>query len=200
MPRFLYSIFLIFIYIPYTIAILLRIILNKEHKSKFKEKLFFGKVRRPNGFLFWFHAASIGEFNSILPIVNYYLQKNEGYNFLITTVTLTSYNEFKKKFGKNSRVYHQFLPYDLNSLTNNFLKSWKPNIASFVDSEIWPNFIFNIKKENIPLVLLNARITKKTFKRWLFFKKFSEVIFGLFSICIASSKETQEKEAGTERR
>ncbi len=192
MPRFLYSIFLIFIYIPYTIAILLRIIFNKEHKSKFKEKLFFGKVRRPNGFLFWFHAASIGEFNSILPIVNYYLQKNEGYNFLITTVTLTSYNEFKKKFGKNSRVYHQFLPYDLNSLTNNFLKSWKPNIASFVDSEIWPNFIFNIKKENIPLVLLNARITKKTFKRWLFFKKFSEVIFGLFSICIASSKETQE--------
>jgi len=84
------------------------------------------------------------------------------------------------------------LPYDLNLLSNNFLKSWKPNIASFVDSEIWPNFIFNIKKKNIPLVLLNARITKKTFKRWLFFKKFSEILFGHFSVCIASSKETQK--------
>ena len=192
MPRFLYSIFLIFIYVPYTIVIFLRIIFNKEHKSKFKEKLFFSKVERPNGFLLWFHVASIGEFNSILPIVNHYLKENERYNFLITTVTLSSYNEFKKKFGKNPRVFHQFLPYDLNSLTNNFLKSWKPDIASFIDSEIWPNFIFNIKKENIPLVLLNARITKKTFKRWLFFRGFSEVLFGLFSICIASSKETQE--------
>ena len=147
MPRFLYSIFLIFIYIPYTIAILLRIIFNKEHKSKFKEKLFYKKIQRPDGFLFWFHVASLGELNSILPIVNHYLKKNEKFSFLITTVTLSSYNEFKKKFYQNPRVYHQFLPYDLNILSNNFLKSWRPNIASFVDSEIWPNFIFNIKKK-----------------------------------------------------
>ena len=108
MLRFLYSLLLILTYIPYSIAILIRIFFKKEHKSKFKEKLFFGKVKRPNGFLFWFHAASIGEFNSILPIVNYYLQKNEGYNFLITTVTLTSYNEFKKKFP-------EFLEIDTNA-------------------------------------------------------------------------------------
>ena len=192
MLRFLYSFFLIIFYIPYVIAIFLRIFFNKEHRSKFKEKLFFNKVQKPDGFLFWFHVASIGEFNSILPIINYYLKENKKYNFLITTVTLSSYNEFKKKFGKNPRVFHQFLPYDLNLLVNNFLKSWKPDIVSFVDSEIWPNFIFEIKKKNIPLILLNARITKKTLKRWLFFRKFSEVLFGLFSICIASSKEAEK--------
>ena len=192
MLRFLYSIFLIVLYIPYIIVIFLRIFLNKEHKSKFKEKLFFKRIRRPDGFLFWFHAASLGEFNSILPVINHYLKENKKYNFLITTVTLSSYNEFEKRFGKNHRVFHQFLPYDLNFFAKNFLKSWKPDIVSFVDSEIWPNFIFNIKKKNIPLVFLNARITNKTFKRWMFFKKFSKILFGHFSICIASSKETQE--------
>ena len=147
MLRFLYSFFLIIFYIPYIILISLRIFFNKEHKSKFIEKLFFNKIQKPDGFLFWFHVASIGEFNSILPIINHYSKENKKYNFLITTVTLSSYNEFKKKFGKNHRVFHQFLPYDLNLFINNFLKSWKPDIASFVDSEIWPNFNFGIKKK-----------------------------------------------------
>ena len=192
MLRFLYNFFLIIFYIPYIILISLRIFFNKEHKSKFIEKLFFNKIQKPDGFLFWFHVASIGEFNSILPIINHYSKENKKYNFLITTVTLSSYNEFRKKFGKNHRVFHQFLPYDLNLFINNFLKSWKPDIASFVDSEIWPNFIFGIKKKNIPLVLLNARITNKTFKRWFFFRRFSKILFGFFSVCIASSEETQK--------
>ena len=187
---FLYNFFLNILYIPYIVIILLRIFLNKEHKLKFKEKLFFNEVQRPPGSLFWFHVASIGELNSILPIIDYFLKKDRSYNFLITTVTLSSYNEFKKKFEENNRVFHQFLPYDHTVLVNNFLELWKPDIASFVDSEIWPNFIFKIKKKNIPLVLLNARITKKTLGRWLFLKGFSQTIFGFFSVCIASSKET----------
>ena len=190
MFRFLYNLSLIILYLPYITIIFFRIFINKEHKSKFKEKFLFKKIKRPNGFLFWFHVSSLGEFNSILPIIDYYLKKSTKYNFLITTVTLSSYNEFKKKFEKNQRMFHQFLPYDLNFFVNNFLKTWKPDIASFVDSEIWPNFIFGIKKKNIPIILLNARITKKTFERWMFFDKFSKNLFGLFSICISSSRET----------
>ena len=91
MLRFLYSLLLILTYIPYSIAILIRIFFKKEHKSKFKEKLFFNKIERPSGFIFWFHVASLGEFNSILPIVDYYIQKDEKYKFLITTVTPVSY-------------------------------------------------------------------------------------------------------------
>ncbi len=189
---FLYNLFSNILYLPYIIVIFFRIFLNKEHKAKFKEKLFFSKINRPKGYLFWFHVASIGEFNSILPLVNYFLKKNEHYNFLITTVTLTSYNEFNKRFGQNPRIFHQFLPYDHNILVKNFLNIWKPDIVSFVDSEIWPNFILNLKKRNIPLILLNARITKKTLKRWLLLKKFAEKLFSLFSISIASSKESEQ--------
>ena len=98
MLKFLYSFFLILLYIPYVFIILFRIFLKKEHLSKFKEKIFFNEIHRPNGRLFWFHVASLGEFNSILPILNHFLKENKKYNFLITSVTLSSYNQFKKKF------------------------------------------------------------------------------------------------------
>ena len=192
MLRLFYNFLLTVLYLPYLILIFFRIFLKKEHKNKFKEKVFLTKINRPDGFVFWFHVASIGELNSIFPIINHYLKKDKKYQFLITTVTLSSYNQFQKKFRGNLRVFHQFLPYDLNFFSSYFIKSWKPNIVSFVDSEIWPNFIYTIKKKNIPIVLLNARISNKTFKRWALLKSYNEKIFGLFSICISSSKETAE--------
>ena len=120
---------------------------QKNINQKFKEKILFNNTRRPNGYLFWFHTVSLGEFNSILPFVDFYLKKDEKFKFLITTTTLSSYNEYKKKFGDNNRVFHQFLPYDFRLIINNFLKNWRPDIVLFVDSEIWPNFIFEIKKK-----------------------------------------------------
>ena len=185
-----YNFIITTIYLPYICVIFFRRFLKKEHVSKFKEKFLFTNSKRPEGYLFWFHAASLGEFNSILPIIEFFLKKNQKYKFLITTVTLSSYHEFKKKFDSSQRVFHQFLPYDSKLLVNNFLNNWRPDIVSFVDSEIWPNFILEIKKKKLPFVLLNARITKKTFQRWMFFKKFAYSLFNSFSSCIASSKES----------
>ena len=187
-----YNFIITIIYLPYICVIFFRRFLKKEHVSKFKEKFLFTNFKRPEGYLFWFHAASLGEFNSILPIVEFFLKKNQKYKFLITTVTLSSYHEFEKKFDSSQRVFHQFLPYDSKLLVNNFLNNWRPDIVSFVDSEIWPNFILEIKKKKLPFVLLNARITKKTFQRWMFFKKFAYSLFNSFSSCIVSSKESAE--------
>ena len=116
MLKVFYNFLINFFYIPYLLIIFYRKIYNKEHKTKFKDKILFKKIDRPQGFLFWFHAASIGELNSVLPIVDFFLKKDKNYNFLITTVTLSSYNLFKKKYGNKNRVYHQFLPYDSNIL------------------------------------------------------------------------------------
>jgi len=187
-----YNFIITTIYLPYICVIFFRRFLKKEHVSKFKEKFLFTNFKRPEGYLFWFHAASLGEFNSILPIIEFFLKKNQKYKFLITTVTLSSYHEFEKKFDSSQRVFHQFLPYDSKLLVNNFLNNWRPDIVSFVDSEIWPNFILEIKKKKLPFVLLNARITKKTFQRWMFFKKFAYSLFNSFSSCIVSSKESAE--------
>tara|TARA_Y100000590_G_scaffold124749_1_gene142759 strand:- start:10307 stop:11590 length:1284 start_codon:yes stop_codon:yes gene_type:complete len=192
MFKALYNFIITIIYIPYIFAVFLRRFKKKEHHSKFKEKFLFTNCKRPNGYLFWFHVASLGEFTSILPIVDFYLEKNAKYKFLITTTTLSSYYQFEKKFGNNERVFHQFMPYDLRLLVKKFLNNWQPNIVSFVESEIWPNFIFEIKKRKLPFILLNARITKKTFRRWIFFKKFAQNIFNSFSSCISSNKESEE--------
>ena len=192
MLKIFYNFLITLFYIPYIFIIFFRRFINKEHNKKYKEKIFTSNFKRPEGFLFWFHVASIGEFKSIIPLVDFYLKKNEKNNFLITTVTLSSYNELKKKYGTNKRVYHQFLPYDFKFLINNFFKNWRPNIVSFVDSEIWPNFIFKINQEKIPFVLLNARITKKSFIRWNILGKLSNEIFKSFSLCISSSNNTSD--------
>ena len=178
-------------YFPYCLIIFFRKFKSKEHPKKFKEKIKINKINRPKGYLFWFHAASIGELKTIFPVIDFFLQKDTEYNFLITTVTLSSYQQFEKKYGKNKRVFHQFLPYDANFLVENFLKNWKPNIVSFVDSEIWPNFFLKIKKENLPFILLNGRITKKTFKRWKLTRNFACELFQSFDLIIAS--EISEK-------
>ena len=191
MIKLLYSLFITILYIPYICIIYFRIFLKKEHTSKYKEKIFLNKNTRPEGFLFWFHVASIGELNSIFPIIDFYIKKNNKYKFIITTITLSSFYEYEKKYGNNDRVHHQFLPYDFEPLIENFFRNWKPDFVSFVDSEIWPNFILKIKEKKLPFILLNARITNKSFKRWSVIKNFATKLFDSFSLCIASSEETK---------
>ena len=183
MDRAIYNLIITILYIPYICLILFRKILNKEHKSKFKEKILFNNAKRPNGYLFWFHAVSLGEFNSILPFIDFYLKKDEKFKFLITTTTLSSYNEYKKKFRDNNRVFHQFLPYDFRLLINNFLKNWRPDIVLFVDSEIWPNFIFEIKKKSYLLFYLTEELQKKLLKNG-FSLKISRTIFSVLFLYV----------------
>ena len=143
---------LVFISYPFFIlAIFIRIILKKENKIRYKEKIFplaFNSKRNSNKKLIWFHASSIGEFLSIIPLIDRLNLQYKNLEFLITTVTLSSANLFKKKFHNYNNINHRFIPFDASFLVNSFLEAWKPNIVCFVDSEIWPNFFFQIKKKN----------------------------------------------------
>ena len=105
---------------------------------------------------------------------------NENIFILLTSTTLSSSQLIeKKKFNKNT-VQHRFFPLDVQFLIKKFLNHWKPDMAIFVDSEIWPNYLFEISKRKIPLVLLNGRITMKTFKRWKLVSNLSLGLFGLY--------------------
>ena len=92
---------------------------------------------------------------------------------------------------KLKKTIHQFFPIDTNYHTQKFLNYWKPSIAILIDSEIWPNMITNIKKKSISLVLINARITKKSFKRWKMFSSYAKTLFQSFDICLSSSLESK---------
>jgi len=186
---FVYQLITSFIILFSPIIILIRVLKKKEDKIRFKEKFCFFSKKRAPGKLIWFHGSSVGEIMSILPIIYEYEKNNSIKKILITSSTLSSSRILEKlKFKK---VVHQFYPIDHIYFSDKFLNYWKPSIAIFLESEIWPSMFKNLKKKNIPLILLNGRITKKTFLRWFKIKKFSQSIFNLISIAYPQNSETK---------
>ena len=184
---------LTYLFYPFSpIYLFLRKLNKKEHPVRFKEKLSRINITRGEGFLVWVHAVSVGEVMSILPLIENFEKDNKISKILITTTTISSAELVKKKLNKYKKTIHQFLPLDIVIYVEKFLNHWKPNLSIFVDSEIWPNIIFKIKEKKIPLLLVNARITKKTFYRWRIFKKFSKNIFEKFDLCLVANNETEE--------
>ena len=185
--------FFTYLFYPFSFFYLfIRILSKKEDPKRYKEKLSKIDAQRDEGFLIWFHVASVGEAMSILPLIENFENDKNIKKILITTITLSSAQILKKKYGYSKKIVHQFLPLDVPIFVNKFLNYWNPNLSIFIDSEIWPNLIFGIKKKNIPLLLVNGRITKKTFLKWSLFKNFAKKIFEKFDLCIASSKETED--------
>ncbi len=185
---FFYRLLINLILILSPIIILVRLFRNKEDFKRFKEKIGFFKKNNSRGKLIWFHGASVGEFQSIVPMLEKFEKSNEIKKILITSNTLSSSKIISRM--KFKKVIHQFFPVDNNFIVKKFIKHWKPSIALFVDSEIWPNMIINLTKHKIPTILINARITKKSFKKWIKIRNFSQIIFNKISLCLCSNKET----------
>ena len=188
----------VFSYLIYPLLIILiycRKILEKEDPKRYKEKIFsshFNVKKKRNSKLVWFHAASIGEFNSIMPIIYELNNHKNKFEFLITTTTKSSGKLAEIEIKKYKNIQHRYLPLDVSFLINNFLKSWKPNRIFLVDSEIWPNLIINANKYKIPLALINARLTEKSFNRWLKFPVTAKKIFNLFDLFLPANLETKK--------
>ena len=174
---------LLFLLSPFIIII--RLFKKKEDLKRFKEKFCIFSKKKRTGKLIWFHGASVGEIQSIVPLLEKFEKEKDISNILITTNTLSSSKIIKKL--KLKKIIHQFFPIDLNLFTKKFINFWSPEIVFFIDSEIWPNMLVNLEKKNIPIILLNGRITKKTFSKWKILKKFSKEIFSKFTLCLSSN-------------
>ena len=185
----LYQLVVSIILIFSPLIIIFRILKKKEDNYRFIEKFSFHTKKRVKGKLIWFHGASVGEILSVIPLIQYYEKKKSINQILITSSTLSS-SKVINKFKFNKTV-HQFYPVDHFLFTNKFLQYWKPSLAMFIDSEIWPHMFKKINDKNIPLVLLNARITKKTFKRWIKIKQFSNSVFNKISVALPQNLETR---------
>ena len=185
---FIYQILLSIILCFSPIIVIIRIIKNKEDKFRFKEKFCLFSKRRGNGKLIWFHGSSVGEILSVVPVIKKYENDKSISKILITSSTLSSSKVLEKiKFKK---TIHQFYPIDHVFFSKKFLNHWKPDVAIFLESEVWPSMFKSIKNENILLILLNARITKKSFDRWNKIKKFSNSIFSLVDKAYSQNLET----------
>jgi 3-deoxy-D-manno-octulosonic-acid transferase len=170
------------------IILIIRLLKKKEDPKRFQEKFCFFSKKKTKGKLIWFHGASVGELQSIVPLVEK-LNKNININQILITSNTLSSSKIISNF-KFKKVIHQFLPLDVDFFSKKFLNYWKPSIAFFIDSEIWPNMLVNLKNNKTPIILLNGRITKKTFKRWLMFSTFANTIFNQFDLCLSSNNES----------
>ena len=191
----LYRVLTTLLYPLLIILIFFRKKFNKEDSVRYKEKIFynsFSVVRENKTKLFWFHAASIGELKSIIPIINDLNDNVENIQFLVTTVTLSSGRLAKDVFKDYNNVSHRFFPLDVFFLMEKFISLWKPDIIFIVETEIWPNLISIAKKNHIPLAIINARLTRKTFNRWNLFPSTAKKIFNSFDMCLTANKETKE--------
>jgi 3-deoxy-D-manno-octulosonic-acid transferase len=166
-----------------------RILKKKESLTRYKEKLGITNAQRHDGYLIWFHCASIGELKSIFPIIDHYVKKNK---ILLTTATLSASEIFYKKYSDNKNIVHQFAPIDSPQIVKRFFLKWKPNIIFFTDSELWPNQIFYAKDNDIPIILLNGRISKKSFFKWRLFKVTMHEILKSFKLILCNSSQSSD--------
>ncbi len=171
------------------IILIYRFFKKKEDIKRFKEKFCSFSKKRGHGKLFWFHGASVGEIQSIIPLIEKFEKNKEIQKILITSNTLSSSKIFQKL--KLKKTIHQFFPIDNNYLVKKFLNYWRPSAAFFIDSEIWPNTITNLNKKKIPIILINGRITQDSFNKWKKFYYFSNDIFSKINFCLACSKQSK---------
>ena len=164
-----------------------RILKGKEDPKRFQEKIcIYSKKKTKNKV--WIHAASIGELMSVIPVIKE-LEKNKKIkSIIITTTTISSAKIFTKLRFK--KTFHIYFPLDNNFLTKRFINYWQPETAIFVDSEIWPYMYKNLEINKIPIIILNARIVKKTLDRWQIFPSFAQEVFGKITLALPSNLET----------
>ncbi|MEL6291692.1 MAG: glycosyltransferase N-terminal domain-containing protein [Pseudomonadota bacterium] len=159
---------------------------GKEDPERRSERLGRTEIARPSGPLVWFHAASVGETNAIMPVIDAIYAERPNHNFLLTTGTVTSATLVAKRATPN--VIHQFVPIDTPGAVQAFLRHWNPNLAVFTESEIWPNMLIESATANIPLVLVNARMSKKSYTRWWRRRGTARQLFGRFKLILAQNE------------
>ncbi|MEC8664265.1 MAG: 3-deoxy-D-manno-octulosonic acid transferase [Pseudomonadota bacterium] len=163
---------------------------GKEDAARLPERMGEPSLKRPEGTVVWFHAASVGEAQSTLILVSHLLQENKDLSVLVTTGTVTSAQLMADRLPK--RAVHQYYPLDHPQWVASFLDHWKPDVALWMESEIWPNMFAAIGARNIPAALINARLSEKSLKRWQKARKGIEDLLSIFSVCLTQTEEDAE--------
>ncbi len=169
------------------LLLLVRYHRGKEDKTRFGERLGFCRQKRPDGKLVWMHGASVGECLSMLPLVKKLLNENKNLSVMVTSGTLTSATLMAQRLPKGA--FHQYIPVDFPWATKAFVKHWHPDLVLWFESDFWPNMLSSINRANIPLVLLNGRISDKSFARWQKMSTMIQAIQNLFTLSFGQTEE-----------
>lgn len=155
-----------------------RLAAGKEDPERQDERIGIASMPRPDGPLIWMHAASVGESQSMLELGRKLLEERPAINCMITTGTITSAKALEGKLP--ARMFHQYVPVDTRNFVDCFLEHWHPELALFIESELWPALLTRTYDHNIPLVLVNAHMSEKSYRGWRWLRGMAEVLLNRF--------------------
>jgi 3-deoxy-D-manno-octulosonic-acid transferase len=157
---------------------------GKEDPERVAERRGQASVARPRGPLVWFHGASVGEIAAVIPLVERMASKD--FQVLVTSGTVGSANLAAQRLPSN--VIHQFVPWDSPRFIFRFLDHWKPDLGLFIESDLWPNLIVTSSNRRVPLILVNGRLSERSFRLWRYAPATIASMLGRFDLCLAQSE------------
>lgn len=182
----------------------LRVQRGKENRDRLDERRGIASAARPEGPLIWLHAASVGETLSVLSLVRQLLRMNDALRILITTTTVTAAELLQRRLAEiddaskgtlhlRDRVLHQFLPLDNPRWVGRFLDHWQPNGVIWTESELWPVTLRSLQRRNLPLALVNGRMSERSFQRWLMARGWARDLIGDFDPLLTQTPAEEER-------
>lgn len=162
---------------------------GKEHGLRVSERRGVGAIERPPGPLVWLHGASVGELISVLPLIERIHARDV--NLLVTSGTVTSSGLAEQRLPRG--VIHQFVPIDVPFFVRRFLDHWQPDLALFVESELWPNIMIETSRRAIPMILINGRLSENSFRRWRYLPAAIGALLHRLDLCLARTPADAER-------
>ncbi|MCX7340869.1 MAG: 3-deoxy-D-manno-octulosonic acid transferase [Hyphomicrobiales bacterium] len=162
---------------------------GKEDPARIKERMGVAGMARPQGPLVWLHGASVGETVSMIPIIERLQER--GIHVLVTSGTVTSARVMAERLP--AAALHQFIPLDTPGFMRCFLSHWRPAIGVMVESELWPNLIVEANTADVPLMLLNGRMSERSFARWMKQPGMAHALLSRFDVVMAQSQRDGER-------
>ena len=162
---------------------------GKEHGPRLSERRGLARLARPKGPLVWVHGASVGELASVLPLIDRIARR--GIGVLVTTGTVTSGGLAEQRLPRG--VIHQFVPLDVPRFVHRFLAHWRPDLALFVESDLWPNIIIEASTRRVPMILVNGRLSENSYQRWTYLRGSIFNLLHRFDLCLAGTQADAER-------
>jgi len=164
---------------------------GKEHPERLRERLGQASVPRPKGPLIWVHGASVGEMLAAVSLIE--RLRAQEFAVLVTSGTVTSAALAEQRLPNG--VLHQFVPLDAPRFVRRFLDHWQPGLALFVESDLWPNLICSCAQRKIPMIIINGRLSERSFKRWRRVPGAIAALLNRFDLCLAQSASDADRKA-----
>jgi 3-deoxy-D-manno-octulosonic-acid transferase len=158
---------------------------GKEDPPRMAERRGIASAPRPEGPLIWLHAASVGEAQSALALIGRLLAMRADVKLLVTSGTVTSASMLEQRLPE--RAIHQYIPADLVRWVRRFLDHWRPDMALFLESELWPNLVLETAQRNCPLILVNGRLSARSLERWRKVPGLAHSLLRSFALCLGQT-------------